>query len=687
MQTSSDILISTKLKIPDPRRGYVVRRSLFSKLALCKDMSVIFICGGAGTGKTTLVSSFVKETGLKNVGWVSLDASNSNVYSFWHYFAAAAGSFMNDSDDFLELFKSNYDAAHMENLLTLFVNRLCGDENYYIVLDDVHLIKDKALIKTLEFFIDAMPDNFHLFMLSREEPPVYLGPLAVSGRLLFIDGEQMRLSPEEGTAFLKQTLKFSGTDEEISNLNSYAEGWIGGLQLAAAAQTAGKNSGMLLRAGGGIAAEYLTREIFESLQKPEQDFLLKTGYLSYFNPLICENIFDGFSLKNFDDMIEELTEKNLFIVCLDEQNKIYRYHNILSEYLTQQFSDLPESRKKELILKSAGAFEKLGDPIEALHEYCMSDDWENVMRVALEMSGNIESWTYLDRVPADILIKDADLSAQCFMYNIGNLNVERCQLLFEKFKENYEGTDVFRVIQFAEVYVSKDIRKIPEYPLLFSAKQIDGLPFGHVAKSMIFVENAAALTEHMNYKEAELCIDKAIKTSGSGNNFVNVFALGQKAQLLEKVGRLNESLECYKKIIGLFETLSTMSAIGINFYIGMTGVYMRRMELDKAEKALRHSHEIWKQQHNRITVIDMTIAFHMAEMNFLKGNDDAGAAFVEKVFSEYPSFSILGFGRLVHELCRFAPSRACRLFYIKTCGDEGFKASAFYAPFKCPPSI
>ena len=306
--------------------------------------------------------------------------------------------------------------------------------------------------------------------------------------------------------------------------------------------------------------------------------------------------------------------------------------------------------KKELILKSAGAFEKLGDPIEALHEYCMSDDWENVMRVALKMSGNIESWTYLDRVPADILIKDADLSAQCFMYNIGNLNVERCQLLFEKFKENYEGTDVFRVIQFAEVYVSKDIRKIPEYPLLFSAKQIDGLPFGHVAKSMIFVENAAALTEHMNYKEAELCIDKAIKTSGSGNNFVNVFALGQKAQLLEEVGRLNESLECYKKIIGLFETLSTMSAIGINFYIGMTGVYMRRMELDKAEKALRHSHEIWKQQHNRISVIDMTIAFHMAEMNFLKGNDNAGAAFVEKVFSEYPSFSILGFGRLVHEL-------------------------------------
>jgi len=77
------LLLSTKLKIPAPRKNYVVRRVLFEELNSCADMSVIFVRGGAGTGKTTLLSSFIRETGLKKVCWVSLDASNTNVYSFW----------------------------------------------------------------------------------------------------------------------------------------------------------------------------------------------------------------------------------------------------------------------------------------------------------------------------------------------------------------------------------------------------------------------------------------------------------------------------------------------------------------------------------------------------------------------------------------------------------------------------
>ena len=191
------LLLSTKLKIPAPRKNYVVRRALFEELSKCADMGVIFVRGGAGTGKTTLLSSFIRETGLKNVCWVSLDPSNANVYSFWLYFTAAVSALWDDSESFLTLMRSNPDASHMENLLIMLINRLCGEEDYYMVLDDIHCIGDAALIRTFEFFIGAMPSNFHFFMLSREDPPVYLGPLAMSGRLLYIDGKQMQLTNEE----------------------------------------------------------------------------------------------------------------------------------------------------------------------------------------------------------------------------------------------------------------------------------------------------------------------------------------------------------------------------------------------------------------------------------------------------------------------------------------------------------
>lgn len=348
-------------------------------------------------------------------------------------------------------------------------------------------------------------------------------------------------------------------------------------------------------------------------------------------------------------MIEKLTQKNLLIVCIDEQNGVYRYHNILSEYLTQQFSHLPEERKKNLLTKSAAAFEQNGNPEEALRIFCMEDDFENVMRVARTMGGCIEAWSYLDRIPLDQLVKDADLAAQCFLYNLGRLDIERCRVLYEKFKEYYEDTDIFRVVQFAEIYVTKDASILPQFHAL-TAEQIDRLDFGRVAKAMILIQNAAALTDLMQYDEAEICIEKADQTCAGSNIFVEIFVLNQKAQLYEEIGRLNESLECYARAMGLLKSPSMLLGIGINFYIGLTGVYMRRMELDKAEKTLQHSRKISEEQHFHADVVDMTVTYHLAEMKFLSGEADAGAAYVDGILSEYPFFNILTLGRLLYEL-------------------------------------
>ena len=647
--SSNTLLLSTKLKTPAPRKNYVVRKTLFEKLSQCADMGVTFVRGGAGTGKTTLLSSFIRETGLKNVCWMSLDASNSNVYSFWLYFTAAVSTFWEDGESFLTLMRSNPDASHMENLLIMLINRLCGEDDYYMVMDDVHCISDTALVRTFEFFIGAMPPNFHLFMLSREDPPVYLGSLAVSGRLLFIDGNQMQLSPEEGNVFLRNTLNLTDSDEEIERLITYAEGWIGGLQLAAAAGTAGKYSGQLLRAGGGIATEYLNREVLESLTQDERDFLIKTGFLSYFDAEICTKLFDGFSRNAFDFMVEGLFQKNLFIICIDEQSGVYRYHNILSEYLTQQFLHFSEEYKKELYIKTAEAFEQRGDCEEALREYCAAGDYNEVLRVAKTMGGKIESWSYLDKVPIELLIPDADLAAQCFMYNLGNLNVERCRIIFEKFRENYGDSDIFKIVQFAEIYVSDHNGILPEYHAL-TAEQIELLHFGSVAKAMILVENSVALVGLMQYEEAENCINKAIQTCAGANIFVDFYAYNQLSQIYEETGRLNDSLSCYDRSKELLKYPSMMVGIGTNYYFGLAGVYMRRMELDMAAEILERCKRLMEEQHIHIDVADMTLAYHLAEMKFLCGDDDTGASYVEGILSEYPNYSVLTLGRLIHEL-------------------------------------
>lgn len=646
MERPSTPLLSTKLKIPSPRKNYIVRKSLFEKLGRCAELSVVFVRGGAGMGKTTLLSSFIRETKLQNVGWLSLDTENVNVFAFWLYFTEAVDTFLEIDRSFLELMRSNPDASHIENLLVMLINSLCGDTDYYLVLDDVHLIHDAVLARSLEFFLKAMPENFHLFMLSREDPPVYLGSLAVSGRLLFIDGNQMRLSPGESMAFLKQTLQLTGNDEELKQMEQFAEGWIGGLQLAAAAQTHG-SSGKLLSAGGGIAAEYLTREIYASLTEEEQAFLAETGFLSYFDAPLCAALKDGFTQNHFEETVASLIRKNLFIVCIDEQYGIYRYHNILSEYLKQQFDRLPEKRKKELAARAVAACEARGDNEEALRIACAAADYGTVLRIARVMEGRIESWRYLDQVPLETLAEDADLTTQCFMYNIGNMDIGRCRALYDIIRKRYGKTDLFQAVRFAEPYFDTQHIKLDYRPL--TVQQIDGLHVGAVSKAVILVENAVALLEHMEYEEAKRCVERAQRLSAGANVVADFLANDQLAQIYEELGSLDASLACYALARGRFFSALDLGLVN-NYYIGLAGVHMRRMELKEAAQALEQVQSILGKRRVHVDILDMTLTYHLAELKFLQGEPDAGAAIVETILSDYASVSLLTLDRLVYEL-------------------------------------
>lgn len=671
---SDALLLSTKLKIPAPRKNYIIREALFEKLSQCKDMGVIFISGGAGTGKTTLLTSFIREAGLANVCWMSMDSSNANVYSFWTYFTAAVSMFWDEDESFLGMMRANPDASHMEGLLVILINRLCSEEDYYMVLDDVQYIKDEVLIKTFEFFLKSMPSNFHLFLLSREDPPVYLGPLAMSGRLLYIDGRQMKLSFEEGMSFLRNTLNLTDSNEELESLNRYAEGWIGGLQLSIAA---GQYSGQLLRAGGGIAAEYLTRELFESLTEREKDFLLRTSFLSYFDAPICIKLFEDYSLEDFEQMVEGLIRKNLFIICMDEINNVYRYHNILSEYLSEQFKKYPEKQRRELCQKAAALFLERGDFEEALSEYNAAKDYDSILLVVKKMEGRIEGWNYLDKVPVDKLMADADLAAQCFMYNLGNMNMERCGILYNKFKEYYGDSDIFHIVQFVEGYVSPKEGILPKYYAL-SARQIEALPFGQMAKAMIFVENSAALLEQMKYAEAKECTLRAIEISQGTNVFVELFAYNQLAQVYEETGHMNDSLLVYAKSKELFCNIRMMSGIGTNYYFGLVGVYLKRMELDKAEETLDEARRLMALQHVQSVITKATLDYHLAELKFLSGDKEGGAKAVDEILKNYSSFSKLTLGRLLHEL-------DCSNMLTKEVADSFLKELDITANYKEQP--
>lgn len=666
---SDSVLLSTKLKMPAPRKGYIVRNELFAVLGRCAEMQIIYVKGAAGTGKTTLLSSFIKETGLKNTAWISLDESNNNIFSFWHYFAAAAENFLGDKfSDIISLFRSNFEASHIKELLTVIINSLCGGEDCYIVLDDVHCLTDETLIGSLEYFIKSMPENLHIFMLSREDPALYLGELAVSGRLLYIDGEMLRFTRKEEIRFLKETLKIGASDETLLQMSDFAEGWIGGLQLVAAA--GGTKYKLLHAAGSTITADYLTREIFKKLSEDERRFLLLTGILAYFDKEICIYLIGNL---DFDGMIEKLESKNLFITCVDEENGIYRYHNILKEYLKKQFSLLPKAEQVKYREKAAKVLELKGDKEEALYHLFKTENYEEAAGIIKSMDETVETWAFIDRLPLSIILPDISLSIQCLMYNFGMMNIARCTELYEALSKSNKYKGLLNYLQYLFGFISSG-GKTKSTPSSIDFEEIEKYNLSSVTKSLLLFENANILLEQRNYEKAMAFADRALEAGGKANTFVYFYSISTKAQISEEVGKLNESLSFYEKIYDFIKSSSIMDALGYNYYIGMIGVYHKRMEEEKAKKALESANKIMGENYMPPMLTELYYDFHMAEYELLFGDKQKSVQTLSKLAANHSLNSPRQLNRLLYEFYsqNLLDKEICRQFVneISSCGVQ-----------------
>lgn len=636
------VLLSTKFKIPVPRKNYIVRHELFTQLSRCHETKIIYVMGAAGTGKTTLLSSFIKESKLKNIAWLSVDEANNNVFSFWIYFTTAIGSFLgNRREEILLLLRSNIEKVHMQEILVLIINALSGYEDCYIVLDDMQYLKDESLMNTIEFFLKNMPDNLHIFMLSRENPTLYLGEFAVSGELVFISGEKLRFSKEESVQFLKETLKLSVSDEVIEQMNDFAEGWIGGLQLVAAA--GGVHKGIMNVAGSSIAADYLTREVFKSLTDEERRFLIVTGILSYFDEGICNCLVN---INDFKGMIENLITKNLFIICIDEEQGIYRYHNILGEYLKKQFFKMPEEEQLNLRKKAAKALFERGDKEEALYHLFKAGDYDEISHILKGMDETVETWAFIDKLPLNYLINDISLCTQCLIYNFGSLNITRALEVCKALEERYKDNEIQKVLQYFYFFIGNS-RENSIDPMAFES--IKKLNLSTAVQAMMMVGNAYIALWANQYEQCGQNIDYVLKTAGGANICLDFYALSTKAQLLEETGRLNESLEIYEKMRKLIKSSSIGGALGYSHYIGIIGLYHKRMEKDNAKKTINVIKDIISDNHVPQNMVEVGYDYHISEYELLFGDKEKGAQIAYKLIRDYPH-DVIEFDRLINGL-------------------------------------
>jgi LuxR family maltose regulon positive regulatory protein len=289
----ANALVATKLYIPRLRPHLVPRPHLIARLNEAYSHKLTLLSTPAGFGKTTLLAEWVRQWDTP-VAWLSLDETDNEPTRFWAYVIAALQLLRTGlGEDTLTCLQSPQRPA-LEAMLTLLINEVAAQpagSPYLLVLDDYHVIEAPAVHEGLSFLLEHLPDNLHLVIATRTDPPLPLARLRLRNELLEIRAEALRFSLEEVVTFFEQTVDLELTHDQVAALAERTEGWVAALQAAALSLGGRPDVVSFISTFSGshrFIMDYLVDEVLQQQPEAIQTFLLQTSILERLSALFAE---------------------------------------------------------------------------------------------------------------------------------------------------------------------------------------------------------------------------------------------------------------------------------------------------------------------------------------------------------------------------------------------------------------
>lgn len=613
---------SARYRIPAPRDRYILRASLQRRLTGISGHRLTIIKAGAGSGKTTLLSVYIRQQRPQHLYWLTLDECLNQVFVFWQYLFGALRAELPKGDDSLAIcFSDNIQKEVLERLLPVFSERLATGHEIYLILDDFQHISDPYLLRTLRLFLGNLRKNIHLVILSRTMPALDIGRLYMQDSLLLIGEEDMRLTANECREFLTRTLLLPDDTRKAVHLDdiiSKANGWIGGAQLLALAES-GNNPHMerFSAFDKRLIFDYMEKEIFLPLGDEEQLFLTKTAVFTTFDEGLCARYLPEY---NFEHMIGGILEKNLFVIVMDSETKAFRYHDMLREFLLFRLSKTPDKRRTLYLGAAAALFEQERyDECAAL--LLQGREYGALMERLLQMPQTAVTFGFIMQVPLEAIGANPNFAYQYFFCYYAALEPEKCRQIYDYIIRHLSTDVTFKAFQNADLFFDVDrifdTNRTGGSLNTLSAAQIQTLPLNRISRAYLLNKEAYFLLLQGDREGAMQYLDRAEAIyRETGNIYIEDFVLSVRTQVLETYGELGAALLYYRQMYALLESTPTLR---ISYYIGIAGIHIRRMQLTKAEEELEEARKLGAAD---VDTLQRAYLDTLAEWQYLTGRQE-----------------------------------------------------------------
>lgn len=415
------------------------------KLRQAPECRLTLVTAPAGYGKTTAALDWLNKCGLP-YAWLSLDTGDNSLVIFWRYVCAALDDIASGISKDTEYVFSSREMLNANIHINILIDRLSEVlSDFLLVLDDLHLIDDPAILAGLSYLIDYMPAKMHLIFISRTEPELELARHKVKWQVHELTEYDLRFDEEEILRFYQaRGIVLENTD--LKKVESYTEGWAAALVAVtlSMADGGGHDAVAALSRSSRDIGQYLRAEVIRNWSPEKRSFAMKLSIVDTLSEALCNAVTgacDG------GQMLREIYEKNGFLLDIDGRKQAYRYHYLFRSFLRELLEETAPDEIPSLNKKAGLWFMEQGLLPEAIEHFLCSGSYREAFELIEHQIDHLihkndfgKLLTWIERLPAEYRDNSFKIAVIYALYyaEMGQYDLSRQWIVRMKaLKDNY----------------------------------------------------------------------------------------------------------------------------------------------------------------------------------------------------------------------------------------------------------
>jgi LuxR family maltose regulon positive regulatory protein len=355
----------TKLAIPELPPRLVSRPRLLAKLDRTTRSLVTLVSAPAGAGKTLLLAEWVRDRGVGETAWVSLDSDDNDDRRFWSALLDGLSTAMPRGGPLTELAVPSYPSTD-QGFLAEVVDALDDmPVPVLLVLDDVHELSNRQCLRGLEALLPRRLGGLRLILSSRTDPHLPLTRLRLADELSEIRGEDLKFSVDEARTLL-DTAGLELNHDQLRRLLEQTEGWAAGLRLATLSLSDTTEPDQFLAdfaSNDRAVAEYLIEEVLSRLPEQMRQFLSTISISEHTSTELAAHLSGRLDAAA---MLDAIAERTSMVSRADASGHNYHVHALLRSHLLADLVRQAPERAASLHGTAADWYAERDEPARAL---------------------------------------------------------------------------------------------------------------------------------------------------------------------------------------------------------------------------------------------------------------------------------------------------------------------------------